>query len=72
MTQMDKIEGLRAIAQVIQAMGWDAMAEQFLLEPEHRVRIVNGATNIIAKKDSLAAQNFRRNAAKFVEGVSAA
>jgi hypothetical protein len=71
-TGTDKLDILIGIGAVIQAAGWDAMAQQFIDEPEYRVRIVNGFTNILNKKDSVAAQNFRRLAATVVEGVSAA
>lgn len=71
-TGQDKLDILIAISSVIKEAGWDAMAQQFIDEPEYRVRIVNGFTNILNKKDSLTAQNFRRLAATVVEGVSAA
>lgn len=71
-TGTDKLDILIAIGAAIKADGWDAMAQQFIDEPEYRVRIVNGFTNILNKKDSVAAQNFRRLAATVVEGVSAA
>lgn len=72
MNTQDRIDILQGIGAVIKAAGWDAMAQQFIDEPEYRVRIVNGFTNILNKTDSVAAQNFRRLAATVVEGVSAA
>lgn len=71
MTQMDQIEGLRAVAKVVKSLGFDAMAEEFILKPEYRVRIVLAMSRQIAKKDQLAAANFRRLASNFVEGIAA-